>query len=371
MGSLKVSAAVHAAFLGVNQKITRPSLSGSYVGIGGNLTAVASVKASEETECGLIAAIDLDRLKTDVKRVAEVYAYLKLSVGSLFIGGYEGPAATLMHDAADVVGGSKGPLGFVHRVVDLPIGCPTYTGLRLKPSNKIGITTTSMGGLIVGLSYSPDEGEDGRAVRVIEGDAIDRKETTRNIVEVAANFTKSFSGLTFGLYASGVFGKHVAGTKELKDSDVRYNPLEAYQIGALFDVGIVRVAGGYLNYGKSLVRTGTPFTAPSGFNVGVGITLGSFLISSGYYRVSRDVEKGQAVTNLVTLAVDYAFAPGVTAYAECDLVDAKTTKAHASKGGVRDTDLDKKWDGLGITVDNKGPVSTTAQVFILGLKVQC
>ena len=373
--TLRVSGSLHAALVGVMQKnVERPGTSGSYLGLGGNLTGVLDGK-KDGLGFGAVAAIDLDKVKDAHKRVAEAYVFVNGTVGGVYAGAMEGPVTTLMHDATDVIGGAKGPLGWISRTTEQPIGVDIYSGLRLGATNKIAVTSASMKGLIVGLSFSPDSEEPGRFGRSIEknGAGWERKLSFRNVVEAALNFTKTINGKTFGFFAGGVFGQVVPAQKGLEKpvDPPSYAPLSAFQAGALFDVGNVRFAMGYFNWGKSAVRRGTPFTAPQGFNIGAGLTLGQFLFSVSYFRTWRDVEGGKATNDLVPLTVDYLLAPGCTIYGEVDFVVSKSTKEHTGKDGKRDFDLDKVWDGGGFTTANGGPQNTNAQVFSLGMKLQC
>ncbi|MCY4414478.1 MAG: porin [Alphaproteobacteria bacterium] len=370
--SLKMSAAVNAVLLSVNQKVQREAAANSYIGIGGNLTAVASsTKDQHDHSYGLIAAIDLDRVKEGVKRIAEFYGFYSTPYGTGFIGGYEGPVSTLNIDGPINAGGCKGPLGFVGRVVDLPVGCNLYLGIRQAPSNKIGFNTVSMNGFVFGISFAPDTGEEGRASRIVLKNEIDRKFSFRNMTEVALNYTKTIDNLTLGAFIGGVFAKSMPANDSHKPSNVNYNPVEGYQVGAMVDAGCVRIAGSFYDMGKSAIRAGLPFTAPKGYSVSAAFTLGATLLSVGYYRTERKVEQGMAETNLLTFSADYQVSPSVTVYAECDIVDAQSTKAHVSEAGLRDIELDKIYDGAGLSLEKDGPVNTKAQVFMIGLKVQC
>ena len=371
--ALRVSGSVHAAFLGVLQTVKRPKTAGSYLGIGGNLTGVFDGK-SNGMGFGAVAAIDLDKVKDKSKRIAEAYVFINGSIGSVYAGALEGPLTTLMHDATDVIGGSKGPLGWITRTVELPVGVNSYLGLRLSDTNKIAFTTASMKGLILGVSFSPDSQEPGRFPRAIteNGKEFERKITHRNVIEIAANFTKTFNGKTIGVFVGGAMGQVLPEQKGLKapDKAPSYFDISAFQCGALFDVGNVRFAGGYFNWGKSCVRKGTGFTAPQGWNVGTGVTCGPFLFSLSYFYTWREVEGGQATSHMIPVAVDYLLAPGCTVYAEVDFVSAKSTKKHTGPEGKRDFKLDP-WDKDGFTTDNGGLVSTNAQVFTVGMKIQC
>lgn len=373
--TLRVSGSLHAALVGVVQKnVQRPSTSGSYVGLGGNLTAVLDGK-KDGLGFGAVAAVDLDKVKESDKRIAEAYVFINGALGGIYAGAMEGPVTTLMHDATDVIGGAKGPLGWISRTTEQPIGVDLYSGLRLGATNKISVTTASMKGLIVGLSFSPDSKEPGRFERSIakNGDGWKRDLSFRNVVEAALNFTKTINGKTFGFFAGGVFGQVVAAQEGLEkpEDPPTYASLSAFQTGALFDVGNLRFAVGYFNWGKSAVRRGTPFTAPQGVNVGAGITVGQFLFSAAYFRTWRNVEGGKATNDLVPLTVDYLIAPGCTIYGEVDFVVSKSTKEHTGKDGKRDFKLDKVWDAGGFTTDQGGPETTNAQVFTIGMKLQC
>jgi len=371
--SLKISGSLHGAILyALQQNVKRPKGPGAYVGLGGNLTALFDGRKGD-IGFGAVAAIDIDRLKTDTKRVAEAYVFLNGPAGSVFLGGLEGPATTLMHDATDALAGSKGSLGWAGRTVDAPIGVNIYSGLRMPPSNKIAFTSASMSGLTVGISYSPDTSEVGRPVRPIAKDSFERKGVTQQeVVELAANFTKSIEGKTFGLYLAGVVGSTVPKQKGFTAQNLpSYAPVAAIQVGALFSMGLLRVAGGYFNWGKSSVRKGTPYTAPRGFNLGAGVTLGKFVVSAGYFYTTRKVEGGEATNNYIALGADYLVAPGCTVYAEVDFVNSKSTEKHVSKKAMRSDDLDSIWDTSGLTSENGGAAQSNAQIFVLGMKIQC
>ena len=373
--TLRVSGSLHAALVGVIQKnVKRPETPGSYLGLGGNLTGVLDGK-KDGLGFGAVAAIDLDKVKTAEKRVNEAYVFVNGPLGGIYAGAMEGPVTTLMHDATDVIGGAKGPLGWITRTTEQPIGVNVYSGLRLGATNKIAVTSASMKGLIVGLSFSPDSEEPGRFERGItkNGAGWERKLSFRNVIEAALNFTKTLDGNTFGFFLGGVFGQVVPAQKGLKKPDdaPSYTPLSAFQAGALFDVGNLRFAAGYFNWGKSAVRKGTPFSAPQGFNFGAGVTVGKLLFSASYFRTWRDVEGGKATNDLVPITVDYLLAPGCTIYGGVDFVISKSTKEHTSEAGKRDFNLDKVWDGGGFTTENGGPETSNAQVFSLGMKLQC
>ncbi len=368
---VKVSASITAASVFNIQDHDDPAQSEwALMGIGGNITTVISGK-KDHMNFGAIAAIDLDRLKDSTKRVPEVYGYLANQFGNFFVGCLEGPSTTFMYDAFDVIGSGKGPGGNMGRAVHLPIGVDLYSGMRLGPKNQIVFTTASMGGVRFGISYAPDTSEVGRPVRGMEKNSIDKKFSQRNVVETALNFTKSAkNGTTFGVYLSGVFGKALGARKEFGAAMPKYKPIKEFQVGVLLDFGALRLAGGYMDLGTSGIREGLDHTAPKGFNIGFGYTIGPFMLSGGFFHTTRKVTDGDAKSYVTSAGIDYCLAPGVIAYFEFDYLKAQSTEAHCSEGAV-DHSLDLMYDSGGYSKENGGPVETTAKVLILGLKIQC
>ena len=369
---VKVMASVNGALVGAFQKQKDPADSEfALVGVGGNITAVISGKKGG-SNFGMIAALDMDRLKEGTKRVAEIYGFLSNPYGNLFFGSFEGPAVTFMYDAGDVIGGSKSVGGYISRAIHLPVGAFLNAGFHiLGPSNQIAFTTTSIHGFRFGVAFAPDTSELGRPFRTIEKGAVDKKFSYRNKVELALNFTKTLeNSVTFGLYGAGVFARTMGAISGYDGVPAKYNPLKMFQAGMLLDFGSVRLAGGYFYAGKSAVREGFDHTAPKGLNFGIGCTVGPFLISGSCFFASRKVTGGDSTTGVGSVALDYAVAPGVTLYFEIDHVVAKSPEEHCAPGAV-DPKLDCAWDAGGITTDHEGLNETKGTMFVVGMKIQC
>lgn len=170
--------------------------------------------------------------------------------------------------------------------------------------NKIGYTSPSFGGFVVGASYAPNGTEGQQASR--------DRHNRDNAVELAARWSGNFEDVSIRVDGGYGFADDNSGIGGVERHDVR-----AWMVGARVGFAGFQVAAGYLDNRKSNCVRNIGCDAGKGWDLGASYSFGPGAVSA-YYGEARDDTNGNGFKDKTTnfhLGFQYRIAEGLTAHA--------------------------------------------------------
>ena len=198
--------------------------------------------------------------------------------------------------------------------------------------NKVSYYTPRFAGVQLGVSYLFDTTASDRGQVLSRGDSNNEAE---NVILGGINYEGKFSDVSVGVAATGEFGNAEVST---------LNDLRTYNVGAKVGYMGFSVAGSYGDLGDSLRAKATSSDSDNDYwTLGAAYETGPFGASVTYLDSTYDNGTTHNDFSNLSFSTDYKLAPGLTPYAEVDIIKVDPT------GTVDDND---------------------ATVFLLGTQVQ-
>jgi len=204
--------------------------------------------------------------------------------------------------------------------------------------NKITYYTPRLGGVQLGVSYTPDTGNSGTAAAITADTAaapiVPATTTTQyqNVFAGGLNYEADFEGVGIMASAIGEAGSAKDATGVLSATNYQVNDLAAYSLGLGVEFAGFSVAGSYGNLGDSgVAKTATVDKDSSFWDIGTAYENGPYGVSVTYFDSTKGTgtaaQTGEStgkndLTNLV-VGADYQMAPGLTPYVEASFFDLK------------------------------------------------
>lgn len=255
--------------------------------------------------------VQLEAYTTDIDDVTgdqidEHYVYLEGGWGRLEIGAENG--------AAYKAGGSWVPSGIVGHGVDSPehLQHPTrgsaVTTTQITTSNdanKISYYTPRMGGFQLGVSYTPDVGDDiaGGGVASPRTALIENGSggaSVEDVFEIGANWSGTFGGVDLGINAG-----YLTGDENNDDREV-----DEWRVGGQIGYGGFTLVG---NYNDEDTMDG--LDGSQAFTTGLSYGTGPWTVAVGYLHSENDLVMGAGENDKrdhYEIGASYALGPGVT-----------------------------------------------------------
>jgi len=280
-----------------------------------------------------------DTLEVDAAKIARATGGVdgdwKYNVNTAATG--TGTATTTAAGAAGISGAGGAGVGYL-LAPNLPMSEQDKNG---PDSNKITYYTPRMGGVQLGVSYTPDSGNTGTAAGITTsntpGNTIGAPAQYQNVFAGGINYEADFEGV--GVMASLV-GEHGDAANTAPVALTSRNDLSAYSAGLGVEFSGFSIAGSYGDLGDSGYLTSTTVNKDQTFwDIGAAYENGPYGVSVTYFDSSKGtgaaaVNNGGSndLTNLV-VGADYQMAPGLTPYVEASFFDFKNDTATADNSG--------------------------------------
>ncbi len=247
-------------------------------------------------------------------QIDEHYVYLEGGWGRLEIGAENG--------AAYKAGGSWVPSGIVGHGVDSPehlqhpgqgfAGTATQIGTS-NDANKISYYTPRMGGFQLGVSYTPDVGDDiggggfasPRTALIENGSG---GASVEDVFEIGANWSDTFGGVDLGINAGYLTGEANAASVDVDE----------WRVGGQIGYGGFTLVGNYNDQDTVFGPGGIRVSGPDGgqvFTTGLSYGTGPWTVAAGYLHSETDLPVGQGENDKrdhYEIGASYALGPGVT-----------------------------------------------------------
>lgn len=302
--TLSISGYYQAAFAVIDADDTgRTSYQSTKVAQEGEIHFTGETTLDNGLQVGI--NVQLEAYTTD-DQIDEHYVYLEGGWGRLEIGAENG--------AAYKAGGSWVPSGIVGHGVDSPnlIHHPgrgsAHTNTQIGTSNdanKISYYTPRMGGFQLGVSYTPDVGDDISG----GGSANPRTSLAENgsggagvedIFEIGANWSGTFGGVDLGINAGYLTGDENDDNREVDE----------WRVGGQIGYGGFTLVGNYNDEDTYDGRDGS-----QAFSAGLSYGTGPWTVAAGYLHSENDLQVGGGENDKrdhYEIGASYALGPGVT-----------------------------------------------------------
>jgi outer membrane protein OmpU len=264
--------------------------------------------------------------------------------GTLWLGDEDG-VSDLMPYGAEVL--MAGPAGFDGDIDDVfnfaglgsgsLQGGADFIGPNLigdtSDATKIQYYTPRIAGFQLGLSWTPDNGDnggEGPAQTIGRGQIEpDNNGGANNIYEIGLNFMQKFGEVDVGLSAVYIGGDAYlgAGAATCPAANTRCDAedISGWAVGTIIGFAGFRVGAAYGDSGNSgstkVVGAGAPnrFDNHQFWNVGADYTMGPWRFSAGYHQTTREYTTAgfkDDESAIFSAALQYTVAPGLIAYLE-------------------------------------------------------
>ncbi len=333
---------------------------------------------------GAVASLDLTRNKTGSPDFLKaMYLYLGSEKGGMIqLGELEGAQDQLMMSGADLLGATGGFNGSMWIVATPTSGTlvSNKTSTYSKYATKAVYRSPLVGGFQFMISYNPGSVLLGSRRRVYDGNGsdyfkiIDKGGTNtplKKVTELALTYGFDVNDTEINLYlAGGVAAPDPTKNQRQSIAGAKIKAVKNWRVGALVDFGDLRIAAGYFNNNRSLVRSDHAHeTAGQAYNGAISYRYGQHLWAIGYMGSERKVEGGKARADISSVTYEYALTKGVTLFLEGNYYQTKTPKAYkarvrsiknfsAEKGGSLQDDNQFLY-GTDLLANQKGFVALT------------
>jgi len=288
------------------------------------------LKAEGTSDNGLVygAKIEIDSdASGGAVGIDELMLYFSGGWGRLEMGSEDGADQVMAHGGFSVLSGDGGHDGGYKDAFDVNAVTADIDVDNTGDANKITYYTPRVGGIQLGISYTPDS-DSNFATSLDTANAASGFE---NFIGVGVNFVSSFDDV--GIRLAGIVANGDSQT-------IGTNDIDGYSIGGQVDFGDISVASSYGDNGDS-AEAGT-IESKKWFDLGIRYTMGDYTYSIGYLNAGSDtgvVGEDDDSLKVYSIGAGYALAPGLALRAEV---------LHAS--------VDQEGNGDG--VDNEGTVFT-------------
>lgn len=249
---------------------------------------------------------------TDATTADEAALTLTNSWGQIMVGDDDGPADTMRVNGARAVAaaGSGGDGGDWRRWVNWTTASNRFYsnpaedfGRDTSDAPKIAYYTPRIAGFQVGASFSPDRNDAGRFRDP------DNNGSEQSFWELGANYTQKFDQVSVSVAAT-------AGLADNENSNVR--DTRAWSVGAMVGYAGFKLASGYGSDGDSRRAKTASNTDLTGWDVGLGYTLGAWDLGLSYFRseVGNENRTGNHTLDVAALGATYNMGTGLAVYAE-------------------------------------------------------
>lgn len=247
----------------------------------------AEIMPSEDWQVGAEIVLEADADQLDEPNADETYIYLTNGFGLMQLGRTEGAEDEMALGADTIAAGTGGIDGDTENLGDVQVRTS-------EDAAKISYYSPRIGSFQLGVSFTPDTGDDETGSDRDEGDL-------ENHLGVGLNLLRSFGATEIGVAAVGSFGRNEAGA----DGD-----LSAFQFGGTMTLGEAALGA---SYGQVDDETDFDF-ATLGITVGVGEAEAGV----GYNYVD---EKRGPITQVVALSVDFLLLEGAEVQGDISYAD--------------------------------------------------
>jgi hypothetical protein len=294
-----------ATFLGTTVIGTSQDDATMYFGVDdAELHVNVSATADNGLEYG--AKIELEAVQGGTGNADEARIQLRGSWGTLQLGDEDGAEDTMNYGGENVMGATGGFDGdFGDAASFINIGAPTAPTMAGDTSDATKLTYYSprFSGIQVGLSYTPSTG--------LSGDAFKVDSAFNNSYAIGANYDGTFGDVR--VRVSGVYVLDEAKSLTTEDNG-------AYSIGTIVGFGPFQLGANWTDNGESGQVIGSG-AETSYWDVAVGFETGPLYLSAGYFASEFSIPGATEEFTNLGVAVDYTIAPGLTAYAEYNMIE--------------------------------------------------
>ena len=301
-----------------------------HINVSGKTDAGMKWKARVEFETDAnVAGSDSDTKFTE-SAIDELWIRFSGSWGQIRLGNEDG-AEDLMHISGEGAA-KKAGAGGVDGHWDDYVGWrevnsrfahePTLTE-DSSDATKITYFTPRVGGLQVGVSFTPDTGAAGQALSTDDGDDLE------NSWGLGVNFKKKFGGVKVGIAGVALIGDFEDGGDDGELEDLR-----AWMVGAEVGYGGWKLGGAYQDNGDGGEDISSEDQDSTAWDVGLGYSSGPVILGLSY--LHAEVEKGddgEDEGDTVNFGATYMLGGGAKVFAEVFWFD---TEAAESGGTTND-----------------------------------
>lgn len=332
-----------------------------------------SIKADGKTENGLGygAFIDLEadtsandsRDSSNGGHTKRTYIYGETAFGRVELGANGDAANALRVDASTFARATGGIGGDWYHYVDLDnspssntmsrvfyvlpglptavmpeeVTASTATFETRENANKISYYSPRIQGVQVGVSFTPDQDEQGSATGFASRNSATLSALQapgfENVWNGGINYQNEFQGTTIEASLTGDFGNG----KHLQDGAAAKDDLKAYALGLSLSNSGFTVGGSWANLDE-FGRTASYNSDGRYWTVGAAYENGPFGASVGYLdsKIDSSVAAGKSAFNNLSFGTDYQLAPGLVPYLELSFFDTndKDSSTKDNEGSV-------------------------------------
>jgi outer membrane protein OmpU len=282
------------------------------------------IRASDKLDNGLAWAVKIELeantddgsnstdTRTDGTTADEATLTLTGTWGQVFFGDDDGPGDTMRVNGARAVSsaGTGGDGGDWRRWVNWTTASNRFYsnpaedfGRDTSDAPKIAYITPRIAGFQAGASFSPDRNDAGRYRDP------DNNGTEQSFWELGVNYTQKFDQVLVS----------VAATAGLADNEnANLQDTRAWSVGGMVGYAGFKLAAGYGTDGDSRRAKTATNTDLTGWDVGVGYSIGAWDIGLSYFRseVGNENRSGEHTLDVAALGATYALGTGLSVYAE-------------------------------------------------------
>ena len=195
-------------------------------------------------------------------------------------------------------------------------------------ATKITYFTPRIGGLQLGVSFTPDTGAAGQSLSTDNGGDLE------NSWGFGVNFKKKFGGVKIGIAGVALIGdfenefesekvpanfaEFLDGTGTVETSDQGFEDLRAWMVGAEIGYGGWKLGAGYQDNGEGGEETGNGDQDSTAWDVGLGYSSGPVILGLSYLHaeVERPGEDDDDEGDTVNFGATYMLGGGAKVFAE-------------------------------------------------------
>jgi hypothetical protein len=283
--------------------------------------------------------IELNANTTDSKAADEVRIFLSGGWGHVHMGDEDGAEDVMNYGGENLMGATGGFDGDYDDVLlrltstfasKLAPSYPTIAG-DTSDNTKISYYTPRFSGFQVGASLTPTPG--------LNGDDFKQDGSFENHYGLGANYDNSFGDMRLRL--SGVYS--AASSNSVGTEDIA-----AWSLGGIVDFGPFAIAANYTDNGDSGSPVSSVWTYESWYwNTAASFETGPWYFSAGYMASEKEFSGTTCVPGacddstfeVISLTADYSIAPGLSTYAEIDLIEDDVKGSSLPAGSSSDATI--------------------------------
>ncbi len=345
-----------------------------------NFDVLGKTDALGGLEYGFLAGMALDTNESN--NIEEARISLKNQLGTVIIGDTRGVDDFMAVGPWKVMGGTGGGIYGNMTSSYQPTSGVRFSGDLVntpKDATKINYITPRYAGFQAGITYTPNSAHDGSAKlfshsnsgRVTQhffpaqpfdqrqvGMGVNYKNTFQNGLNVQVSLTGLYGHTKSGARKeAGAVKSYIPNAATVTNTNLLFTPAKihrtkAYAVGGLLGWQGFKVAGEYINNGKSgEARALKGNNAGKVYSSALGYSWSIHSVAAGYTHTTRKLGTGfkRAKADVYTLTYDHTFAPGLEGFVEGNFAKQKTDAKYVNfvKTVKGDKDFAKANDAVG------------------------